>query len=49
MKDDKQVHACCGCSCDRCAQGHNTGLKHTSECVERFTSVWVPREPKEKR
>lgn len=29
------VHACCGCSCHVCAQGHNTG-SHTDACKRRI-------------
>jgi hypothetical protein len=34
------VHPCCGCSCPRCAEGHNTGKpeRHTRACTERFSA-----------
>lgn len=36
--DYRKVHECCGCSCDRCARGHNTGSRkiHTVACEDRL-------------
>ena len=40
------VWGCCGCSCDKCKNGHDTGGRfHSQECLDRFEKEQFEGEP----